>query len=269
MNPLFNEDGSTRRARVLLLGSLGVAVDCAEYLRSRDDLDLLGVVCAQSSRSAWRVAVDDRNMFDEAERLDLPMFDLESVQDLQPDLGLSIRFHQILRERHLESFSLGVVNLHGAPLPEMRGSMCDAAALLEGQPYFGTSLHWMDEGIDEGDILAVERFPIEPEDTVFDLFQQANSRGFELIKAHLDDILSGALAGRDQAAEAEEQGVAIRTYFKDTVMKARELPAGSTEEEMWATARAFSFPGHDPAQVKGPSGTMNIWVDPLDRVRQS
>lgn len=269
MSPLFDEAGSAIRPRILLLGSLGVAVDCAEYLQHRGDVDLLGVVCAQSGRSAWRVAVDDRNMFDEAERLGLQMFDLESVQDLQPDLGLSVRFHQILRKRHLDAFSLGVVNLHGAPLPEMRGSMCDAAALLQGKSSFGTSIHWMDEGIDEGDILAVDRFPIAADDTVFDLFQRANGRGLELIKTHLDDILSGALVGRDQAEVAAEQGVDVQTYFKDAVMKAREVPTGSSEDTMWATARAFSFPGHDPAYVKGPSGTMNIWIDPLEKAEQS
>lgn len=261
MSPLSDEE-SSRRPRVVLMGSLGVAVDCAEYLQDRGDLELLGVVCAQSSRSAWRIAIDDRNMFEEYERLGLPLLDLESVQDLQPDLGISVRFHQILRRRHLDSFSLGVINLHGAPLPEMRGSMCDAAALLEGQSSFGTSIHWMDEGIDEGDILAVERFPIAPDDTVFDLFRQANSRGLDLVKTHLDEILSGALVGRDQAQVAAEQGVKVQTYLKDSVMKAREVPAGSSEETMWATARAFSFPGHDPAYMKGPSGIMKMWVDP-------
>ena len=258
---LLSDEAASPMPRVLLLGSLGVAVDCAEYLQSRDDVDLIGVVCAQSPRSAWRVAVDDRNMFDEAERLGLALVDLESVPELQPDLGISVRFHQILRKRHLDAFSLGVVNLHGAPLPEMRGSMCDAAALLQGQTEFGTSIHWMDEGIDEGDILAVERFPIAPEDTVFDLFQRANSRGLELVKTHLDDILSGAFVGRNQDDVASEQGVTVRTYFKDVVLEAREVPADATQETMWAAARAFSFPGHDPAHVKGPSGTMNMWVD--------
>lgn len=268
MSPLSSETDS-QRPRVLLLGSLGVAVDCAEYLQNRGDVDLLGVVCAHSSRSAWRVAVDDRNMFDEAERLGLPLVDLESVEELQPDLGISVRFHQILRKRHLDAFSLGVVNLHGAPLPEMRGSMCDAASLLEGHDHFGTSIHWMDEGIDEGDILAVERFRIDADDTVFDLFKRANSRGLELVKTHLDDILSGKLVGRSQAEVALEQGVTPRTYFKDTVIQAREVPTGSSEEEMWAAARAFSFPGHNPAYVKGHSGSMNIWVDPLDRSTRS
>lgn len=263
------DDAAAPLQRVLLLGSLGVAVDCAEYLQNRGDIDLIGVVCARTPRSAWRIAVDDRNMFDEADRLNLPLVDLESVKDLQPDLGISVRFHQILRKRHLEAFSLGVVNLHGAPLPEMRGSMCDAAALLEGRTSFGTSIHWMDEGIDEGDILAVEHFPIAPTDTVFDLFQRANSRGLELLKTHLDDILSGVLVGQNQDEVANKQNADMRTYLKDSVMTAREVPTGSTEEQMWAAARAFSFPGHKPAYVKGPSGTMNLWVDALDGEGQS
>jgi len=124
----------------------------------------------------------------------------------------------------------------------------------------------MDEGVDEGDILAVERFPIAPTDNVFNLFQQANSRGLELIKTHLDDILSGVLVGQSQDSVANQQSSDKRTYLKDSVMTGRALPAGSTEKQMWAAARAFSFPGHKPAYVKGPSGTMNLWLDALDSV---
>lgn len=266
MNLRMKDKAENPVCRVVLLGSLGIAVDCAEYLLNRDDVELLGVVCAKSPRSPWRIAVDDRNMVDEAERLNIPLVDLDSVQNLKPDLGISVRFHQILRKHHLEAFSLGVVNLHGAPLPEMRGSMCDAAALLEGRTSFGTSIHWMDEGIDEGDILCVERFPIDPAYTVFDLFQQANSRGLELIKTHFTNIVSGKLVGQNQKKVAKKQNTKMRTYLKDSVMTAREVPSGSTEEQMWAAARAFSFPGHKPAYMEGPSGTMNLWVDSLNRV---
>ena len=176
----------------------------------------MGVVCSRDAPSAWRQLVGDRNMIDEVDRLGLPPVELEDLPALGADLGLSFRFHRILRRRDLDAFSLGIVNVHGAPLPEMRGSMCDAAALLEGRSEFGASLHWMDEGIDSGDLLAVERFPIAATDTVWDLFRRSNEVGLDLVDRKLSQILSGEAVGRAQSEVAREEGVEIKTYRKAT-----------------------------------------------------
>lgn len=254
-------EGSPNRARVILFGSLGAAVSCAERLLERADISLVGVVCSDVEPSPWRAAVGDSNMRDEIARLEVAQIDLESLAALRPDLGISVRYDRILHRRHLDAFSLGVVNLHGAPLPEMRGSMCDAAALLEGRSEFGASLHWMDEGIDSGDILAVERFPIGKSDTVWDLFCRSNDAGLDLLDSSLADILSGRLEGVGQAYVARREKREIRTYRRAEVLTAREIPADAGEDHIWTVARAFSFPGHEPAWIATRSGRVRVSVD--------
>lgn len=175
---------------------MGVAVECLEWLLAQPQFQVLGVVCSPDPPSAWRVAAGDRNMADEAPKLGVPIYALEDAP--AADLGLSVRFHEIFRRRHLERYGLGVVNLHGAPLPEMRGSMCEYIALHEGHSHYGASLHWMDEGVDTGDLLVCERFPIARHDTSMTLLQKANATGLQMIKATLAQVAVGQIAGIPQ-----------------------------------------------------------------------
>ena len=252
------------RFRLVLLGSLGVAVDCLDWLLTQPPFDVLGVVCASGPVAQWRRTTGDRDMQVVAPQLDVPLFELDDLPRLQPDLVLSVRFHAILRRRHLQSARLGVVNLHGAPLPEMRGSMCDAMAIAEGRAEFGTSLHWMDEGIDTGDLLAVERFPIGPRDTVYDLFRQSNQLGLELIERHLLDVATGKLTGRPQETICEREGIVPTTYRAGDVLPLKQIRPSLDPDEIFNRARAFQFPGHEPTYWDTSAGrihltTSNAW----------
>jgi methionyl-tRNA formyltransferase len=239
------------KVKLVLFGSLGVAVSCLEWLMSKEDFEVLGVVCTRQPRSPWRLKLNDPDMQEAAGRLGIPLLTMEDVLNVEADIGLSVRFHEILRPQHLERFRLGVVNLHGAPLPDMRGSMCDAAAILEGRSEYGTSLHWMDKGIDTGPILAVRRFPIEAEDTVFELFQQSNQLGLDLIKETLPHIAKGKLRGIPQQEYMNNTGITAATYYAKQVLKYKQLSADLSEEEIRKRTRAFQFPGHEPVSIGG------------------
>lgn len=228
--------GETPVTTVVLFGSLGVAVDTLEWLLEQPGFTVLGVVCSRADRSPWRVETGDRNMIDHAPRLGVPVFDLDDAP--AAEIGLSVRFHQILRRHHIDRYRLGVVNLHGAPLPEMRGSMCDAAAILEGRTEFGASLHWMNDKADAGDLLRCERFPIWKGDTVYTLFRQSNALGLRMIKESLADIVSGKIKGVPQG-----EG---RTYRQAEVMRRKTIPADASSADEARIGRAFAFPGHTP-----------------------
>ncbi|HEY3265337.1 MAG TPA: formyltransferase family protein [Armatimonadota bacterium] len=252
------------RFKIGLMGSLGVAVECLEWLNSRPEFEVTGVVCSREPRKPWRVATQDRDMQEAARELCVPMVSLDELCELRPDIGLSVRFHQILRRRHLDSFRLGVINLHGSILPEMRGSMCDAMAIVENRPEFGASLHWMDEGIDSGALLAEARFPIGPNDTVFDLFTRSNLEGLRLIKESLADIAAGRIEAEDQADACARRGVTARSYRASDVMSRKDLRGTHDPEYLWNIARAFQFPGYPPATIVTRNGRINLTIDTTD-----
>jgi methionyl-tRNA formyltransferase len=252
------------RWKLVLFGSMGVAVDCLKWLLSEDKFEVIGVVCTRKPRSAWRIAVDDQDMQEAAVRWGVPLLTMDDVLELEADIGLSVRFHEILRPKHLKRFLLGVVNLHGAPLPDMRGSMCDAAAIIEGRSEFGTSLHWMDKGIDTGPILAVRRFPINAADTVYELFQQSNQLGLELIKETLVHIAMGKLRGTSQQEYMNQTGIQAATYYAEQVLTYKLLSAKLSSEEVKRRIRAFQFPGHVPARFMSDQETAALYFKQAD-----
>ncbi|MEF3302285.1 formyltransferase family protein [Paenibacillus sp. GYB003] len=246
---------------VILFGSMGPAVSILEWLLAQPDFAVKGVVCSKEPMSKWRECINDRDMQDIAPVLGIPILDLDDVVQLEADIGLAIRFHLILRSRHLRQFRLGVVNLHGAPLPELRGAMGDAVAILEGRSDFGPTLHWMDEGIDTGDVLAEQRFPILPSDTVYDLFQKCNKAGIELVKSCFRNIANGELRGTLQETIAVDRGAEIRTFTRKQVMSRKQIDPSSGPEQWRRAARAFQFPGQEPAFIETPDGRIYLTVD--------
>lgn len=89
---------------------------------------------------------------------------LRVLEDLQPDLIISIRYRRILREDAIAIPRLGVINLHSGILPDYRGVMATFWAMLAGEKEIGTTLHRIvDSGIDTGPVIGIRRRATRPE----------------------------------------------------------------------------------------------------------
>ncbi|MGB0222814.1 MAG: formyl transferase [Luminiphilus sp.] len=76
---------------------------------------------------------------------------LAQLRATQPDLILSIRFGQILKDEAISTPQMGVINLHSGLLPAYRGVMASFWAMLNQAPEIGTTVHWItDPKIDAG-----------------------------------------------------------------------------------------------------------------------
>jgi methionyl-tRNA formyltransferase len=88
------------------------------------------------------------------------------------DLLVSIACPQILHRDILNVPGKGVINLHGALLPDYRGLLPAFWVLANGETYTGATVHYMSERVDEGAMLLQERVPIRGDDTVHTLVQR-------------------------------------------------------------------------------------------------
>jgi hypothetical protein len=84
---------------------------------------------------------------------------LEAVPDC--DLIFSAGNHHIFKAAEIAKAKRGIINFHAAPLPEYAGSAVPAFAILNEESQFGVTFHYVIPEIDAGDILHVERFPID------------------------------------------------------------------------------------------------------------
>ncbi|MEP7224203.1 MAG: phosphoribosylglycinamide formyltransferase [Actinomycetota bacterium] len=82
------------------------------------------------------------------------------------ELVVCAGFMQLLRPVFLDRFPGRVVNVHPAPLPEFRGAHPLEDLLAAGAPEGAATVHYVDEGVDTGAVIASERVPVLAGDTV-------------------------------------------------------------------------------------------------------
>ena len=82
------------------------------------------------------------------------------MRQCQPDVLVSAYFSQILKSEIIQLPRFGVLNIHPGWLPAYRGAMAYFWVLHNGSDPGGVSVHWIDEGIDTGEILERRFFRI-------------------------------------------------------------------------------------------------------------
>jgi methionyl-tRNA formyltransferase len=87
------------------------------------------------------------------------------------DLFVSMSFNQIFKASILLVPKFGVINCHAGKLPYYRGRNILNWALINDEKEFGITVHYVDEGIDTGDIIMQKCFPIADNDDYNSLLQ--------------------------------------------------------------------------------------------------
>ncbi len=132
-----------------------------------------------------------------AEAADVPFFRpenvnsdafLETVTPLAADVFVSMSYDQIFRGRLIFTPKLGVINCHAGALPRYRGRNVLNWAIINGEDHFGVSVHYIDEGIDTGDLIAQRCVEIAPDDTYLEVLEKAFPACAETLYAALVDI---------------------------------------------------------------------------------
>jgi phosphoribosylglycinamide formyltransferase-1 len=109
------------------------------------------------------------------------------IAALHPDLVVSAGFMRILSERITSRFK--IINSHPALLPLYPGAHAVRDALVAGATETGTTIHWVDAGIDTGRIIAQERVPILAGDTEESLHERIKIVERGLIVATIASLL--------------------------------------------------------------------------------
>jgi methionyl-tRNA formyltransferase len=98
---------------------------------------------------------------------------IELVKSYKADLFVSMSFNQIFKAEILDIPEYGVINCHAGRLPFYRGRNILNWALINDEQNFGITVHYVDEGIDTGDIINQKIYPITDEDDYDSLLKVA------------------------------------------------------------------------------------------------
>jgi methionyl-tRNA formyltransferase len=89
------------------------------------------------------------------------------VTEAAPDLIVSFQFGFLFKPEALAVPRIGALNLHSGALPERAGANPTFWCMKEGDSHLGCTLHWIDHGIDTGDVVEIRRIPIDYTRSVF------------------------------------------------------------------------------------------------------
>ena len=150
------------------------------------------------------------------------------------DFLVVVAYGQILSKEILSLPKIAPVNVHPSLLPRWRGASPMHHAILAGDQTTGVTIQQMAEALDAGPVLAQERFPLSPAETLVSLKQTLAEKGATLLTRTLQSPLQPA------PQDATQVTVCSKLTRKDGEVNAQNM----TAEEIDRKVRALTpWPG--------------------------
>lgn len=124
---------------------------------------------------------------------------LNRIDKYAVDLFVSMSFNQIFKARTINYPPLKTINCHAGKLPYYRGRNILNWALINDEKEFGITVHFVDEGIDTGDIILQKSYPITDEDNYETLLHRAYSGCADTLYEAIKQIQNGSVKCIQQA----------------------------------------------------------------------
>lgn len=231
--------------KILFLGNNWVAWKILDWLKSQK-LEVVGLVVHPETKQKYSKEIRSVLSLPESQVFlgsDLNKNEtLARIRSLGADLAISVLFDYILKKDFLEIFPRGVVNIHPSLLPYNRGQYPNVWSIVEKTPS-GVTLHYIDEGIDTGAILAQKKVPLQQIDTGETAYRKLERACVELFQDSWANFAAGKL-------KPNAQEKAAGTYHTSRDVKKIDeinLAKSYTGEELINLLRARTFPPHKGA----------------------
>lgn len=114
----------------------------------------------------------------------------EYILSLNPDIIITCAYGQILPNELLYTPKYKSINVHASLLPKLRGGAPIHRAIIEGYKKTGITIMYMNEKMDEGDIISQESIDIEASDNVHILHDKLSLLGCKLLIKTLPSIFN-------------------------------------------------------------------------------
>lgn len=184
------------RIVILASGSGTIAQAIIDAARSGDlKAEIVRVISDQKNATvlarAKSAGVPSQVIAMTAQRSEWDQQIFSALIDLKPDLVVSAGFMRILSAECVSQFK--IVNSHPALLPLFPGAHAVRDALAAGAAKTGTTIHWVDSGIDTGEIIAQEEVEVTAGDTEESLHERIKIVERRLYVATLQKLLNNSV----------------------------------------------------------------------------
>jgi len=114
------------------------------------------------------------------------------------DLGVLVAYGDIIPKKVIDSFPLGILNIHPSLLPKYRGSSPIQNAILNQDKETGVTIMKLDDEMDHGPIVAQEIVKLNHTETTGELSDKLAQIGADLLIKILPDYIAGKTKEKEQ-----------------------------------------------------------------------
>lgn len=157
---------------------------------------------------------------------------LEILKGLAPDLIVVVAYGKLLPNEILTLPRLGCINGHASLLPKYRGASPIQWCIVCGERETGVTVMQMDEGMDTGDILQMQKVAIGENETAEELFERLSVLTAELVLDTADKLQNGTVTPVPQPSE----NISYAPILKKEMA---ELDFKKTAEELHNAIRGY------------------------------
>lgn len=177
---------------------------------------------------------------------------IKIIQEINPDLILVMGWSQLLTNKIIKIPKLGVIGSHPTELPKYRGRAPLPWTIIKNLKESALTFFYIDEGVDDGDILDQRKFDISEKDDVTSIYYKMTKLGKEML---LDNLL--ILKDGKEIRKKQNQNEFIENWPKRT-MEDGKINWNDSAEEIHNLVRATTHP-YPGAFTKFKNQKLIIW----------
>jgi methionyl-tRNA formyltransferase len=211
--------------RTVVIGNGKMAVDCLKIMKTAPETEISLAITEPGGTAGRNVVINhcEKNGIPCVEAATLNADDVvAALSEIGPDIIFSINSYRIIKRRILSIPKEGVINFHNGPLPRYGGVNVCSWAIINGETQHGVTWHYLDEGIDTGDIIAQQRVEITQDETAISLIMKCINAGIACFREVLPRVIEGG-------APRQEQDPSKATYFSR-----KDVPNGGSVSFAWS-----------------------------------
>lgn len=202
--------------RIIFIGTAELGVPALQQLAENKDHSVVAVITQPDRPVGRQQKLTPSPIKNAAIQLHIKVFQpeninqktvIEQIQYLRPDVMIVAAYGQILSKAILQLPKYGCLNIHTSILPKYRGAAPIQEAIRQGDKETGVTIMWMDEGLDTGDILLIDKIKIRSTDNAATLHDKLAELSANSIQKALTLIAT-------QKAPRVKQDVTQASYVK-------------------------------------------------------
>jgi len=190
-----------KRIQIVFFGNSQYSARLLQKLAGNSSYNITAVLTRQDKKQGRNLKLQPSPVKALARKLHIPVFTeketkknfLEFLRRVQPRLGILYDFGHILSKDIIESFPLGILNIHPSLLPKYRGPNPIFWTIYNGDRESGISVIRINEKVDWGKIVFQEKIRISSEDNFLSLKEKLTSLGEKFLEKMLPLYIEGGI----------------------------------------------------------------------------